>query len=41
MSVVETKACYLQPRCNMDSALVKCLFCLLVSLQLLVERIHS
>lgn len=38
---VQSKAFYLQPRCNRCHALVKCLFSLLVSLQLLVERITA
>lgn len=38
---VESKAFYLQPRCNNCHALVKCLFSILESLQLLVERITA
>lgn len=41
MLAVETKAFSFQPRCGMCSALVKCLFYLLVYLQLLVERITA
>lgn len=40
MSAAELKN-YLQPRRNICSVLVKCLFCLLVSLQLLVETITA
>lgn len=40
-SPVETKAFYLQARCNTCSAFVKCLLYLLACLQLLVERITA